>query len=84
MEGILTEPDGGRFKVRYGRDRPGAHIPHAALSLGQGATNLIAFGTLPPPTFKVNKAAVCLFKVLSYAHLDGTRAEAYRRVRAKC
>jgi hypothetical protein len=52
VTGVLTEASGDRFKVRYGRDKPGAQVSKASLWLGQPATSLICFGTLPEPEFK--------------------------------
>ena len=53
VEGVLTEAGGGRFRVRYGKDRPGAQVSRASIALGQPATSLICYGTLPEPLLKV-------------------------------
>jgi hypothetical protein len=49
----VAQADGARFRVRYGKDRPGAQVSKASLTLGQPATSLICYGTLPEPTHKV-------------------------------
>lgn len=52
VQGVLTEADGSRFHVHYGRDKPGAQVSRASMALGQAATSLICYGTLPEPTLK--------------------------------
>jgi len=51
--GAVAQADGVRFRVRYGKDRPGAQVSKSSFSLGQPATSLICYGTLPEPTNKV-------------------------------
>lgn len=55
VAGTLTEADGSRFRVRYGRDKPGAKVSKASMWLGQPSTSLICFGTLPEPEVKVRE-----------------------------
>jgi len=43
---------GSRFQVRNAADNPGAQVSRASMALGQAATNLICYGTLPEPTLK--------------------------------